>query len=153
MFLPYPHRVLARFRAKNPIFACFPLSRPISDLCPRAAAVTQTATSRGNTRPTTNRRATPEDKQKKRAGWEKAWGAARARPSGKKAGMGGDLRFGCKTRMRGGFYVLLCIGDTRGAEGGVREVDRGAVEDCLIGKPARGRKSSREVVVQNREVK
>lgn len=31
--------------------------------------------------------------------------------------------------MRGGFYVLLCIGDTRGAEGGVREVDRGAVED------------------------
>ena len=57
-----------------PIFACFPLSRPISDLCPRAAAVTQTATSRGNTRPTTNRRATPEDKQKKRAGREKAWG-------------------------------------------------------------------------------
>ena len=64
MFLPYPHRVLAQLKEKNPIFACFPLSRPISDLCPRAAAVTQTATSRGNTRPTTNRRATPEDKQK-----------------------------------------------------------------------------------------
>ena len=32
--------------------------------------------------------------------------------------------------MRGGFYVLLCLGDTRGAEGGgVRGVDRGAVED------------------------
>ena len=71
----------------------------------------------------------PGRQAKKRAGWEKAWGAARARLSGKKAGMGGDLRFGCKTRMRGGFYVLLCLGDTRGAEGGVREVDRGAVED------------------------
>lgn len=55
--------------------------------------------------------------------------STRAAVRQKKAGMGGDLRFGCKTRMRGGFYVLLCIGDTRGAEGGVREVDRGAVED------------------------
>lgn len=27
------------------------------------------------------------------------------------------------------FHALLCLGDTRGAEGGVREVDRGAVED------------------------
>ena len=85
MFLPYPHRVLARFRAKNPIFACFPLSRPISDLCPRAAAVTQTATSRSNTRPATDRRTNPEDGRKTR-GREKAWEQpARGRQTKKQA--------------------------------------------------------------------
>ena len=47
--------------------------------------------------------------------------------------------------------MLLCLGDMRGAEGGVREFDRGAVEDigrrelffCLIGKPARAEKFAR----------
>ena len=51
---------------KTRFFACLPLSRPIFDLCPRAAAVTQTAASRGNTRPATNRRATPEDERNTR---------------------------------------------------------------------------------------
>ena len=82
--------------------------------------MTQAATSRGNTRPTTNRRATPEDKQKTR-GREKEWENSRSATALHKNKRG--------TRMRGGFYVLLCLGDTRGAEGGVREVDRGAVED------------------------
>ena len=128
MFLPYPHRGLARFRAKNPIFACFPLSRPISDCRLRSAAATQTATSRGNTRPTTNRRATPEDKQKNARGGRRHGSSPRAAVR-HKSRHGRRPPIWMQDEDERWFYVLLCLGDTRAQRGGVREVGRGAVED------------------------
>ena len=75
-------------------------------------------------RPTRN----PGRQAKKRAGREKAWEQPARGRQAKKAGMGGDLLFGCKTRMKGSFYALLCNGETRGTRKR-REFTRGAVED------------------------
>lgn len=112
---------------ENPDFACFSHSQPISDFCPRAAAVTHAATSRGNARPAIDRRTNPKDERKTRGVGE---------------GMGSSLRAAVRHKSRHGrrppvwmqdedekrFHALQCNGEARGARKR-REFTRGAVED------------------------